>query len=113
MTGPYMRLPILNETDDATTMAIYLLRQYVTGRVENLTDIMTILAKLEDLRPSLETACDEMRCALAVPPWDNEQKKWLSHKAFNMIVNEINKPSIEETCYQAKPPEYDLATEAA
>lgn len=91
MTAPYMRLQILNRTDDTTTMAIYLLRQYVLNRTEDIPDIMAILAKLEDKWPHhLETACDQMRCALAVPPWDREQKTWLSHKAYNLIVSELN-----------------------
>lgn len=99
MAGPYLSLQHLNSTDDATTMAIYLLRQYVTGRPESVPDIMSILAKLEDERPALEAACDQMRCAFSVPPWDREQKKWLSRKAFNMIVEGINKSPHTNTPY--------------
>lgn len=103
MARPYFDLQNLTHTDDATTLAIYLLRQYVTGRPESVPDIMSILAKLEDDRPALEAACDQMRSAFSVPPWDREQKIWLNRKAFNMIVLEINKAGLAQTSYTTPP----------
>lgn len=71
-------------------IAMARLERYVLGKGQQ-DEAMTALAFIEDLRPSLESLCDDIRIAFLLDDFeDYDLKQRFIRRAYNRIVDRLN-----------------------